>query len=145
LNHDEGEHRAELERRAERAREGLLRSVAELDLRRREALDWRAWLEKKRRVVAVVTCMAALGAGLAGWLAAHRSAAARRHRWRDRWLLWQDGWRRPDRALRVRRAASAHDAARALLFALLAAAASLGVPRAFARLAPAARTGHRAP
>lgn len=107
----------ELSIAADEVRSKLLRTVAELDQRRHEALDLRLQVKRHlKQVVAASGLMILATAGTAAFVV-YRVATASERRRRYRWRLAKDVWGHPDRALRAERRALFADIGRAALVA----------------------------
>lgn len=89
--------REQADRAADRVRDELLTTLAELDRRRTQVTDWRYQLGAHQRTVTIVgACVAGLVIGGVG-IAIARHQFARRHRVQRRWEALERAWKHPDR------------------------------------------------
>jgi hypothetical protein len=118
--------RDELAREANEVRSKLLRTVEQLDRRRRDAFDVRLQLQRHAWQFALGGALFLLGTAGVVALVAHRVATAPQRRQKERWYLARRVWQHPDRSLRGERRSFPRELARSLL--LTAGSALLAVP-----------------
>ncbi|HEY1694004.1 MAG TPA: hypothetical protein VGG39_17675 [Polyangiaceae bacterium] len=129
-----GKSHDELATAANRARTKLLHTIEQLDHRRHEILEPRVQIIEHTRelVIAGGVLLAATAAGIG--LAVYRARSAPRRRWRGRWALARDVWRRPDRAMHGERRSFLEEALRSVLMTLLTAAVTIPARRLLTEL-----------
>jgi hypothetical protein len=126
--------REDLTQQAHQVRSQLLRTVAELNQRRHEALDLRSQLKRHLRAFAIGGgLLLVLTAGSVA-LVVSRIATATSRRRRNRWRLAKDIWRHPERAMRGERRSFLGQMARSLVISVLSTAVSVSTRRLVARL-----------
>jgi hypothetical protein len=96
-----GKSRDDLAREANEVRAQLMRTVEQLDQRRRDAGDIPLQFKRHARLAAVMGALALLATASAAALVARRLAARPARRRRNRWRLAKQMWRHPERALRA--------------------------------------------
>ena len=115
-------------------RSQLLRTVAELNQRRHEALDVRSQLKSHLRTFAIGGGLLLVATAGSVALVVSRIATATHRRRRNRWRLARDMWRYPERAMRGERRSFFGQIARSLVITILSTAVSVSTRRLLARL-----------
>jgi hypothetical protein len=134
-----GRSRDQLAREANEVRAQFLKTVEQLDQRRRNAGDLRVQLERHARTVAIVGAVALLATASAGLLVARKIAASPRRRRRNRWRLARQMWRHPERVLRADAPSPLNRLAFSVLKSLLGTVLSLSAQRVLASTPPPTR------